>query len=339
MQITVNVESMVGVGGVYSFAVYGPGGELRRKALAHESPNLITNAGLDALGGKHGLDYQRYCCVGSGSTTPAVTDTAIESLVAAADYSTAKQAGTYGTESASPYYTWISRTWRFGEGVATGNLSEVTVGWSATGAGVFSRALILDELGDPTTLTILADETLDVTYEFRYYPKLTDDTGTGLVFGGNIGGTYDWTLRSSRCGVLADHGEEIDGWGLNWYELFGTGRVEEGTIHNGYKNDGFRFYVFDGVAGPLTGLPSGNSIDYSYSNMEAIGPLPYLDGSYEREWTFTLGFNQGNLAGGIRSVALRRAGIGSYQMQLDPAIPKTSTDKLTINFKLRWGRI
>ncbi len=42
------------------------------------------------------------------------------------------------------------------------------IGWNANPSGaLFSRALIVDAEGDPTTIAKLADEQLDVEYEFR----------------------------------------------------------------------------------------------------------------------------------------------------------------------------
>src|SRR5690606_8917143 len=115
---------------------------------------------------------------------------------------------TAGTTSAAPYYTWMRKTFRFAAGVATGNLSEVGISWLTTGA-LFSRALILDSGGLPTTITVLADEVVDVTYEFRIMAKTDDETGS-VTFTGSIGGTYDWTMRSVSVATNSNN----NGWNI-----------------------------------------------------------------------------------------------------------------------------
>ena len=51
-----------------------------------------------------------------------------------------------------------------------GDVAEV--GFFNTSSVLFSRALIKDSEGNPTTLTLLADEQLFITYEFRKYPTI-----------------------------------------------------------------------------------------------------------------------------------------------------------------------
>ncbi len=176
-------------------------GKETKRLLADWFPNLITTAGLNYMGTNRSYAFNTstrggwltYCIVGSGNTTPAFTDSVLANKLAATSSMTAM---TLTVESTSPYYRKMVLKYRFAEGVAAGNLAEVGIGWSSTAC--FSRALILDGGGNPTTITILSDEYLDVTYEYRIYPKETDDTGT-VIFTGNLGGTYDWIARLARA--------------------------------------------------------------------------------------------------------------------------------------------
>jgi hypothetical protein len=59
-------------------------------------------------------------------------------------------------------------TWRFGEGIAAGNIAEVGLGWG--NATLWNRARIKDAQGKPTVITVFADEYLDVVSEIRVYP-------------------------------------------------------------------------------------------------------------------------------------------------------------------------
>lgn len=157
-----------------------------RRMLADWFDNLILNAGLERMGS--GITIAG-AMVGTNNATPAATQTALGAQIA---YSTAIQgSATFGVDEAENF-AWRRVRYRFAEGVATGNLAEVGVGWAS--GSCFSRALILDGGGAPTTITLLSDESLDVTYELRLYPSTADVTGS-LTLGGT---SYSYTLRLSK---------------------------------------------------------------------------------------------------------------------------------------------
>lgn len=273
--------------------------------------NLITNGGLDRMGDNP--DWLTWAQVGSGSAPPLVTDSALVSRVAGSDTVVSSSPG---TTTIAPYYTWMRKTFRFAAGVATGNLSEVGISWLTTGA-LFSRALILDSGGLPTTITVLADEVVDVTYEFRFVAKTDDETGS-VTFTGSIGGTYDWTMRSVNVTSSSDN----NGWNISFNGL--------SAAYIGFNDAARR--AFNGVMGTITDVsPTGTAAAIS------VAPLAYVPGSYERKFTVTAGLSDANLAGGIRSMRARM-GIGSYQWQFDPAIPKTAADILSLTVVQRWAR-
>lgn len=154
--------------------------------VARETPwfdNLITNNGLDLIWTSSSIafgikDLNPYGFVGTGSSTPAYTDTTLQSYLATGNLA-AVTATTY-VAGPPPYWT-CTGNYRFGTGVAAGNLSEVGVGWATN--RLFSRSLIKDSFGNPTTITVLPDEVLDVFYEFRVYPPTTDTTFTVVLNG------------------------------------------------------------------------------------------------------------------------------------------------------------
>ena len=129
---------------------------LEERVLADWFPNLITNNGLDLINqGKP--DMTRYCYVGSGSTAPTVNDSGLQNLVAV------KMEGyiefsTSSAQATAPYYGYATRSWTFEPGAAVGNLSEVGCGKDALGVNIFSRSLITDALGNPITITVLAND-------------------------------------------------------------------------------------------------------------------------------------------------------------------------------------
>ncbi|HIQ53190.1 MAG TPA: hypothetical protein EYH51_08015, partial [Pseudomonas pachastrellae] len=193
--------------GWYKFEAVRPDGT--KRVLADWFPNLITDAGLERMASNS--DWLGYCQVGSGNNPPNVLDTALANRVGS---SNTAQASASGAQAEEPYFCWQRRTVRFAEGVAAGNLSEVGMGWTSSG-NLFSRALILDSEGNPTTITVAADEILDVTYEFRFYPRLTDVTGS-VTLTGNIAGTYDYVMRAaSVTSSSSSSGWYIAGTGID----------------------------------------------------------------------------------------------------------------------------
>lgn len=291
------------------------GHELSGRDLTGWFNNLITNAGLNRMATFS--DYIDRCQVGSGSTTPAFTDTALVSLVAA---STTIFDSDFGAESTPPYYCWRRNTYRFAAGVATGNISEVGVGWASSG-GLFSRALILDGVGDPTTITVLADETLDVVYELRFSIPSTDfvSDSSGITFTGSIGGTYDYIIRAANADT-SGNANPNPGWFIG-VEGVGMSNVPSSAVD-----------VYSGDIGSVDGEPSSPSGANPVFSANA-----YTADSYQLTYTMAFSIAQGNASGGLRSLKFK-AGFGDYQCQFDPAIPKTDEDILSLTFVQSWGR-
>src|SRR5690606_35005019 len=52
-------------------------------------------------------------------------------------------------------------------GAAAGNVSELTACYAANNTSAMARAVVRDEMGNPTTITVLSDEVLSVTWEWR----------------------------------------------------------------------------------------------------------------------------------------------------------------------------
>ena len=292
----------LGLEGFYTMRVIRPDGTCR-----HESTfsNLILTQGLNRLGTG---GFGGYVHVGSGSTAPLVTDTAMQSSVAVTNSHRNTQVG---IAAAAPYYGWSRRTYRFAEGVAAGNLSEVGIGWG-TGSNLFSRALIKDSFGDPTTITVLSDEILDVSYEIRVYAPTEDVTFDVDITGS---GTHSCLLRSAA----------VTSYYWSCDNLFTVGAYNS-----------FVCQPYNGAIGTVTEFPSGSGSD----NTGAI-VAPYANNSLKRAMQFKWDLAAGNLAGGCKSLLLHSAGyntLGAYQIQLTPNIMKDATMRLTLNFELSWTR-
>jgi hypothetical protein len=282
----------------------------RKRVLADWFPNVITDWGLNRIGNTNwSSTISNRCYVGTGNATPSTSDTALAALVATTGTTTFGDATAQGS---APYYGAYTKTYRFAQGAAAGNLAEVGVG--ENGQSLWSRALILDSEGDPTTITVLDDEFLDVTYQLRQKPPLTDIESTI-----NISGTeYDYVLRAAQVTNSVQWGEPSFGGGCP-------------TLSNGTS-------VLDGTLGAITSSPSGNA-----SLMESCSNHSYVNGSLQRSFTLTWGLNNGNLVNGISAASIRLGGgsfggMGAMQISFSPDIVKNNTQILTLDFTHIWAR-
>lgn len=273
-------------------------------------PNLVTDWGLNRIGDNN--DWLDTCHVGSSSSSPSVTDTTLGSLVA----STAFAPQSRGTAGSEPYYTWIRKTFTFNAGEATGNLSEVGVGInSTTGDYLFSRALIVDGNGDPTTITVLADEELRVTYECRIYLPTSDNTGNVDI----SGTTYSYTCRAANA--------TLNNQSIGWY-------IQNDGSSAGYAWGSSSFAAYqDGTSlAAITGSPSGTS-----DESDNVSALAYVDGSLERSFEAFFGTADANLSGGIGAFTFQ-LWVGYFQMSVSPSLDKNNQKELTIEVTHAWGR-
>lgn len=284
--------------GYYKIEAVKPDGS--RRILADWFPNLILDSGLNRMGSNS--NYLTNCQVGSGSSAPATTQTALVSLTASTSTILADNPSNSGSD---PYFARRTITYRFGQGVAAGVLSEVGVGWAATGS-LFSRALILDSLGTPTTITVLADESLDVTYELRMYAWVS--LGSGSI---NLNGVdHTFTTKSALAAQ----------WNLS-FPFDNAGYTES------------RCFGFTGtVSSTIDGSPSGVLL----GEAQCIA-ADYTPGSFSRTLNITAGLANWNNASGIGAIQVL-AGWSRFQIGFSPSIMKTSTQILTLQVRHSWGR-
>lgn len=315
----------VGVAGIFTLEIskvvgYDNNNEpiLELKERIGPFKNLITDQGLDRMG--NNASPFAYCQVGSGSTAPAFSNTALVSYVAGQLGSTD---GVGAVVTASPYtnsYAYKRCKYQFGVGAAAGNLSEVGTAWAASGATLFSRQLILDGSSTPITITVLSDEVLTVYYEFRVYPPVVDVTGTMLITG-TVPANHNYIVRACEIDQVQSTfspGWASDGGGAEWRS---AGALSDGSAGGG---------AWQGVIGTILQSPTGTSSGSSPS----VAVSAYSAGSLERIGSYTFGLATTNP---IRSIRYR-FGWTTYQLQFDPAIPKTADNTFTVQFKHSWAR-
>lgn len=187
-----NLQTGAKIGAKFKFIVKKQDGSISKETDWFH--NLVLDAGLLRMPIGTWIDR---CCVGSGNSTPIASQASLDAFVASTTVSLNNQAGWDSTTN--PTYLYERKTWRFAQGAAKGNLSEVGLGWGDN--TLWNRALIKDTVGNPATITILADEVLDVVAEIRVYPAQTPSGSFQLKDKfGSVVSTHSYSSKISLGG-------------------------------------------------------------------------------------------------------------------------------------------
>ena len=281
--------------------------------------NLIVDGGLSRLSVTgHNIPVFNFCRVGTGSATPTESDNNLQAQIAST------QSTTF-SEQNNPELGFAETTvqYTFALGAVQGNISEIATGWADSGANtIFSRARVLDGNGNPTSITILADEILRVTWSHRRYWPSSDMTGS-LNNTGNKGGDYSWICRAAMVGS----------WKAGSMNL---ATMSLGTVVTGSGTVGYpAFYTGTRGLGDVSGRPNG-VISSSNQFTATIVPSPPNASTLRLSFSTT----QGNFATGINSFKFGSAPPSAmeYQIEFTPPLIKTANDLMQVDFTHSWGR-
>ena len=281
-------------------------------------PNVITNLGLDAIGNNN--DLFNFCAVGGGNSTPLNTNTKLDNFLAVGSPISSESKYDYDPVRDTEFYK-CSRTvgYRF-EGLDNKNISEVgLVGDYASGQHpAYTRTLIKNSAGEPTVITVLSGEILELQYRLWqvFDVKDKDQVVTAMIdgvevpfnvkirlagVGGNLGGSW------SYAAVVGAH---LTFQGNNRHQ-FGTGEL-----------------------GEITGQNSG------LTNVYGLSWEAYQPSTYKRKFYVNASITEA--VHPIRSF-LFFTGLGAYQVRFgtvdgDLPIDKTNQDILQLGFEMSWGR-
>lgn len=277
--------------------------------------NLVVNAGLDRLGQVTAPAVFSFGCIGTGTATPANTDTSLQAWVASSSNLTVDSESNSGV---TPYVAQCQMHWVYAQGAVVGNMAEVGVGWATGGGSLFSRARILDGGGSPTTLTVTSLDQLTQYYKLTCTPSVTDITGTVVLSA--VSYTYTGRLAQSAS-FLASLYSYITGSGP-W------GKISSGSTGQ------CSAYPSTSTLGAVTSTPSGTSITGGTSS--AVG---YTIGNYYLDSTLSIPPADCNVSGGIACLMIPyQSGRAFFQYSFSPVIPKDNTKTMTMVFRYAWSR-
>jgi hypothetical protein len=268
----------------FRFAIGVAAGTLREVGVGWDSTNMFSRA-LIMQGGS-----QSTITASISSTTLTVTAVGSGSIVLGAVIDGPN------VSSGSVVVAFLTGT----GGIGTYQLSAISTAGSASMTSTVA--------GSPGSITILSDEILDVSYELRLYPPLTDVNGS-VVIGGI---TYSTVVRAAGVGNTGYWGP---GSGVNSYM-----RIYD------YAN------CYSGSLGPITGNPTS----IIGTNTNTVTFDTYVPGSYTCSATFNYSVNQQN--DNISAVVFASYFGTRFQVSFSPPIPKDNTKTMTLSASISWAR-
>lgn len=269
-----------------------------------EFKNLIVDQGLNNAASTAINTLVTRCKVGSSSDIPTTSDTVLGQPVGGY---TSVVTSTYNHSSGNPvWYTYGRFTYTFPVGAVTGDLREI--GFFDSSDNMFSHALLKDGAGDPTTITVLADEQLFVTYEVRKYAAETDQTGTFTLAINGVDTSFSYVARSALINTSVSS---------NYWH--GSHKLGVDTDIVAYESQ---------VLGTVTGTPTGTAV-------VGLGVIDtYAAGSFKSTLNCIFDPSVANFTNGIGSMML----CNGFQVSFNPAIPKNSDRRLILPLSTVYSR-
>lgn len=309
----------IGIHGEFRAVVKKHNGQI--KSDTGFQKNLITDNGLDFFGRTPSGGFASACAVGSGNSAPATTQTQLDSIVEVKPRVSSTQSKGFQDNPENLYI--MSETTRFTfEGLNNANISELGLVSSSSTKAAYSlhtRALIKDSGGNPTTISILSGETLDIYYKVYKVVDVTDKTYVvNLGDGAGNDTPYNVVVRPALVGVTNQ-------W-ENYWEV--TGAASANIVPT---------WVY---TGDLVSFKSEPSVGGDRNSDASTSISPYVTGSHKIKLNVSIPLKNFDLS--IRTFYVK-SGFFRFQARYgsvanDTPIVKTSKDKLNLAFEFSWGR-
>ena len=259
--------------------------------------------------------------LGTGSAPPTIADNALEAFLVKRTATSSGLINGASTSFSSPVYSTSNGfDFVFSLGAVVGNLSEIGLSLNDT---LVTRALITDELGDPTTITVGANDILTVKYLIGYDIDTSHPPGVAVV--------------------------DFDGQAINlsakWCNI-GLGAANKNGMNNGVFplhniNNGERVWIVETLpSDPLSNISGGTTPISFLNSVSGIGISNFWQlgmvatGS---SWTKTIsytsvaGSNTGNWNGFCIGADGANAGSIIALFEFDSTFIKLANQQVTIS--------
>jgi hypothetical protein len=262
--------------------------------------NVITDVGLRHLAANATgiLARINHCQLGTGTTTPTSSDTALET------YGTYKFYSSYSTALGSGNDQYIKIQFEFGLSDAIGTWTELGMSWTyGSGSNVFCRMLFKDDGGNPISVEKTSDDTMTIIYYL--HAVRTSDTPTENTISVD---SVDYTVQSLITNLCLE--QIAANKALHYVNFLSYARLGTGTAELSPSQTACR------------------SVLGSYATLYSI--LSYVSGSYYREYMFEY---SASITGNIAEFCFPFMALSSSDayatvaMRFPTPIPKTDTTK------------
>lgn len=296
------------VSGEYTIEVISQDGSVK---VGLNFPNLITDGGLSYLG-EYGNPLS-IIAFGSGTASPSFSDTSLTQYVGETSRTISVN------DSSTDDYYQRQVVFQSNPGQIVGNLSEVGIYTQPSGVWrrLYSKSLIKDALGDPTTISVLPDEVIRATYTHRTWFIKEITSGT-FELEGNLGGSYEFTAYP-----ILNHDN---------YITYSPEQTENKTG----KSLTFYSFIWSAKAN-IEGVYDSTTVDAGYYIYESNPPSSRESSGNSLTWTYTLGLDNHNHPEGIGYIQVHQ-GCQDMRYLISPPIMKTKDDIVSLNFTHSWGR-
>ncbi len=285
--------------------------------------NLILNQGLDFFGGGKGAYINASCAIGSGNSSPAITQTKLDSFLAIASGSDTTSNYSYVDEGDGLYKMWEQRKYRF-TNLDNVNISEVGLvsQGGTTDYYLTTRALIKDSSGAAGSISLKLGETLDIYYKIYKVIDTTDKSFVVNILDG-AGGSVPYNMIVRPVLVGNNNTNSVSPSALSF-------------------PSNLKFTTSDLVA--IATFPSTGQVDAA----TAVTYSTYVAGSYKLVITSSIGLNAANTTFRTLTTFIGAATGGNYaffnvqirfgRVSDDAPLTKTNKDTLSIPLEFSWGR-
>lgn len=170
------LNAAVEVAGFVKMEVYGG---KRGKVEVPWFPNMILDGGIRNLltSPSNTTSIMRSVTVGSSSVPVSPSDTWALSPIAGVNQNENSSAS-FKRGFSEDGYGYTQKEFIFARGQAAGNISELTLNFDSQNIPnkAHARTLVKNSSGEPTTITVLDDEVLKVTWELRRWWKFPENS-------------------------------------------------------------------------------------------------------------------------------------------------------------------
>lgn len=275
--------------------------------------NLIVNGGLDLIASATIATTLNKFAVGTGTTAPAPSQTALVTLVAVggSSYHSTTHTGdaTRGVGGTSPHeYGYYKSVLRTGDSTANLNLEEI--GWFNSSTVMFNRQRFKNSSGVDTTFTLLIGEQLVAELEVRVYAPTADQTST-LVLNSGLASASTHTVTSRPINITGGQ------WAFS------------DRLNEGWRLDASTYYP---SASSLTPLVNRDAALFTATSASTVTYTAYVSGNYYIDETAT--WDPSTYTHNIGRAIWWH---GRFQSNFDPVLSKTSLNRLQLTIRHSWS--